>query len=180
MAGVLSAVQAAQDDAATQDQDVADDNGGKAIAGALGQLVNPTTTDEAKGYARKFLDRNLSGEETEGEAPILTGLEKNAAAARAALQKARQSLMQQQAVAKQNDERDRYLQMAQSFGAPTKSGSFFENLSNYAGGERERMQAQQKQAQQFAGQGLNLDMQDSDVDQNVLNARLQLQKLHEQ
>lgn len=178
--GVLDAVNTAQDDAADTSADVSDENGAKAVVGALGSITNPSTTEEAKGYARKFLDKNLSGEETEGEEPILSGLEKNAAAARAALQKARESLLQQQATAAQNDERDKYLSMAQSFGAPTKSGSFFENLSNYAGNERERMQANQKQTANFANQNLNLDTQSADVDQNLLNARLQLQKLHEQ
>lgn len=178
--GVLSAVQEAQDDAADTSTDVADDNGAKAVAGALSSITNPTTTEEAKGYARKFLDKEVNGGPESGETPILAGLEKNAAAARAALQKARESLLQQQATAAQNDQRDRYLSMAQSFGAPTKSGSFFENLSNYAGSERERQAANLKQSQGFAQQGLGLDTQEAAVDDPVLNARLQLQKLHEQ
>jgi hypothetical protein len=177
--GILDAAQEAQDDAADTSADVSDDNGAKAVAGALGSLTNQTTTEEAKGFARKFLNKELSGDAQEGEEPILTGMEKNAAAARAALQKARESLLQQQQTAAQNDERDKYLSMAQSFGAPTKSGSFFENLSNYAGNERERMQTNQKQTANFASQNLGLDTQSADVDQNLLNARLQLQKLHE-
>jgi hypothetical protein len=179
--GVLDAAQEAQDDAADTSQDVSDDNQSKATAGALSTVVNPTTTEEARGYARKFLNKELSeGDQSDAEEPILSGMEKNAQAARAALQKARQSLLDQQATAQQNDVRDKYLSMAQSFGAPTKSGSFFENLSNYAGNERKRQDANLQQQQQFAQQGLNLDTQEAGVDDSVQNARLQLQKLHEQ
>lgn len=178
--GTYSAALAAQDDAESTSQDVADDNSGKALVGALSSITNPSTTEEAKTYARKFLDRNLSSQQTEGEEPILSGLEKNAEAARAALQKARESLLSTQAQAQRNSQSDRWLAAAQAFGAPTKSGSFFENLSDYAGIERKRRAAELEQQQQFAGQNLGLDTQLSNVDKNVLDARLQLQKLHEQ
>lgn len=178
--GVQSAVQSALDDTEATSQDVSDQNGAQGFVGALASLANPTTTAEAQGYARKFLNKELSGEEEQGEQPVLAGLEKNAAAARAALQKARQSLLVEQQQAARNSERDRYLAIAQGFGAPTKSGSFFENLSDYAKLERERQAADLAQRQGFAQRELNLDLQGSDVDQNVLNARLQLQKLHEQ
>jgi hypothetical protein len=178
--GVLDAVNTAQDDAESTVADTSEDNGAKAVVGALGSIANPSTTEEAKGFARRFLNKELSGQQEEGEEPILSGMEKNASAARAALQKARESLLETQRQSQINDERDRYLGMAQSFGAPTKSGSFFENLSNWAGSERERQAANLKQQQGFANANLNLDTQSADVDQNVLNARLQLQKLHEQ
>lgn len=178
--GIQSAVQAAQDDADDASQEVSSDNGAKALAGALGSITNPSTTEEAKGYARKFLNKQLSGEEEEGEEPILSGIEKNAEAARAALQKARESLLQTQATAAQNDQRDKWLGLAQAFGAPTKSGSIFEQVGNWAGNERQRQAQNLAQQQQFNQQGTNLDLQMSDVDKSVLDARLQLQKLHEQ
>lgn len=178
--GVLDKVYQAQDDAENTSAEVADDNGSKALTGALSQITNPSTTEEAKGYARKFLDRNLSSEQTTGEEPILAGLQKNAEAARAALQRARQSLLQTQAQAKQNSQQDRWLAAAQAFGAPTKSGSFFENLSDYAGIERKRRADELGQDQQFNQQQLGLDSELAKTDDPVLQARLQLQKLHEQ
>lgn len=178
--GVLSTVQEAQDDAADTASPVADDSGSKAIAGALSSITNPTTTEEAKSYARKFLDRQVNQEGNEGEEPILTGLQKNAEAARAALQKARESLLNTQAQAQRNSQSDRWLAAAQAFGAPTKSGSFFENLSDYAGVERKRREAEIEQQQNFAKQNLGIDTQLSGVDDSVLAARLALQKLHEQ
>lgn len=178
--GVTSDIQTAMDDADTSATEVADDNGAKALAGALGSITNPTTTDEAKGYARKFLNRELSSHEQEGESDIMAGLEKNAAAARAALQKARESLMSLQARQQQNSQQDRWLAAAQAFGAPTKSGSFFENLGDYAGLERKRRAEELAQQEQFNQQNLGLDTQEASVDNPVLQARLALQKLHEQ
>lgn len=178
--GVLDKVYQAQDDAENTSQEVADDNGGKALVGALSSITNPTTTEEAKGYARKFLDREVNQSSNTGEEPILAGLQKNAAAARAALQKARQSLLDQQAQAQRNSQSDRWLAAAQAFGAPTKSGSFFENLSDYAGAERKRRADQLAQQQGFTNQQLGLDSELAKVDDPVLQAQLQLQKLHEQ
>lgn len=178
--GVLSTVQEAQDDAADTASSVADDNGAKAIAGALSSITNPTTTEEAKSYARKFLDRQVNSAQNEGEEPILSGLQKNAEAARAALQKARESLLNTQAQAQRNSQQDRWLAAAQAFGAPTKSGSFFENLSDYAGVERKRRADELAQQQDFAKQNLGLDTQLAGVDDSVLAAKLALQKLHEQ
>lgn len=178
--GVLSTVQEAQDDAADTASSVSDDNGAKAIAGALSSVANPTTTEEAKTYARKFLDRQVNSAQNEGEEPILSGLQKNAEAARAALQKARESLLNTQAQAQRNSQSDRWLAAAQAFGAPTKSGSFFENLSDYAGVERKRREAELAQQQGFTKENLGIDSQLAGVDDSVLAAKLALQKLHEQ
>lgn len=178
--GVTSAVQTAMDDADDTATEVADDNGAKALAGALGSITNPSTTEEAKGYARKFLNRELSSNEQEGESEIMSGLEKNASAARSALQKARESLLNLQAQQQQNAQKDRWLAAAQAFGAPTKSGSFFENLGDYAGIERKRRAEELSQQAEFNRQNLGLDTEEAGVDQPVLQARLALQKLHEQ
>lgn len=177
--GTYSAAQMAADDAENTSAEVADDNGSRALVGALSQIGNPTTTEEAKGYARKFLDRQVNEDSQTGEESILSSLEKNAAAAREALQKARQSLLETQAQAQRNSATDRWLVAAQTFGAPTKSGSFFENLSDYAGAERKRRAEDLAQQERFAQQNLGLDTQLADVDNPVLQARLALQQLHE-
>lgn len=150
------------------------DNG---IGGALSQALTAqnSTTAEAQGYARKILDRALSGKEEEGEQSILDEMQQGAEQARLALRQARERLLGQQI-----DPREAAFARAQAFLSPTRTGHFSDNLANWAGVEGQQLREQRElEAAKSAGL-LGIDTQLSGVNQNVLSAKLALQKLHEQ
>jgi len=167
-------------DAEVSPEDVSDaaDNSsdsGSAITSALSSIAIPPTTAEAQSYARKILDRSLSGASESGEQSLFKDLQSNAEGARAALRQARARLLAQQIDPQEN----RYAQAA-AFLAPTRTGTFGENLSNYARTMQEQMAAQRQLEAQKAKGDLDLSLQQQGVDDNLLNARMKLQQLHEQ
>lgn len=147
---------------------------GDALTSALGSVVNPPTTAEAQSYARKILQKSLSGGPEEGEASLFKDLHTNAENARQALQEARARLMQQQITPREQQ----MARLAAAF-APTKTGVFGEGLENQFGTEHDLLTQKRQFEAQKGQQDLGLATQLQGVDANVLQAKLALQKIHE-
>jgi hypothetical protein len=138
-------------------------------------LSQPTTTAEAQRYARRFLDRSLSGESEANEQSLMHDIENNAATAKKALQEAQAKLM-----AARVDPQEQALRQASAWLAPTKTGRFGEQLGLYTTERANEMEQQRKlEAAQNTG-NLDYNLKMSDLDANTLQSRLALQKLHEQ
>lgn len=155
--------------------DSGDDAGATGLTSALGAVVNPPTTPEAQAYARKILQKSLSGDSETGEASLFKDLQANAEAARQTLREARARLMQSQI-----SPQETRMEQAAAFLAPTHTGNFGETLGNYAKTMAEQAAKQRQFQAQKDQQDLGLSTQLQGVDENMLNARLALQKMHEQ
>lgn len=135
----------------------------------------PTTTAEAQGYARRFLNRSLSGEQDERQASLMHDIENNATAAKKALQEAQAKLM-----AARIDPQEQAFRQASAWLAPTKTGRFGETLGNYTNERANELAEQRKmEAGQNAG-NLDYNLKMTDVDANTLQSRMALEKLREQ
>lgn len=136
--------------------------------------VPQTTTAEAQTYARKFLDRQLAGNQ-KGEEAILGEMSQNNQRAIAALRQAQQSMMGLQ----YNPNIGR-LNTSAALLAPTKSGSTSEGLGRAA--EAAAGQAQNEQAfnlermKSVLGYGQEI----AGMPDKLTQAKMELQKLHEQ
>lgn len=147
---------------------------GDALTSALGSVVNPPTTAEAQSYARKILQKSLSGGPEEGEASLFKDLHTNAENARQALQEARARLMQQQITPREQQ----MARLAAAF-APTKTGVFGEGLGNQFSTEHDLLAQQRQFEGQKSQQDLGLATQLQGIDANTLDARMKLQQMHE-
>lgn len=157
----------------------ADNAGGADPISPLAGLINPPTTQAARQYAEQIVQRSLSGETQSGEAGLLKDLQGNAENARQMLREARQRLMQQQI-----SPQEAQLGEAEAFGTPLKfgnytSGDFFNSFANVAAARKQALQQQRQFEQQKQGTDLGLAEQMQNVDQNLLNAKLKIQEMHE-
>lgn len=136
--------------------------------------VPQTTTAEAQSYARKFLDRQLAGNK-EGEEAILGEMSQNNQRAIAALRQAQQSMMGLQ----YNPSIGR-LNTSAALLAPTKSGSTSEGLGRAA--EAAAAQAQNEQAfnMERLKSVLGYQQEIAGMPDKLTQAKMELQKLHEQ
>lgn len=119
-----------------------------AITNQLGELLDPTTTPEAQGYARQFLDKQLNSSLGTSQKEILTQMEKESREAQEVLRAARAKLL-----ARRYNPADRWYSLSKALGAPTRVGGVGELASRTAGalnesGQRERAyeEAQDKDA----------------------------------
>lgn len=137
--------------------------------------VQPTTTAEAQGYARKFLNRSLSGDQDERQASLMHDIENNATAAKKALQEAQAKLM-----AARVDPQEQAFKQASAWLAPTKTGRFGEQLGNYMDERANELAAQRKLEASQNSSNLDYNLKMTDVDSNTLQSRMALEKLREQ
>jgi len=143
--------------------------------GALDALINPTTTPEAQQYARRILNRGNTYQQPEDD--IVSQMQGNADVARSVLQQARERLLSQQ----YDPTNSRmWLTAAHALTAPSHGGTFAESLGNLSGAMNQEMERKQQFGQQQATGDEDLGLKLAGVDQNVLQAKLGLAKLHEQ
>lgn len=135
----------------------------------------PTTTAEAQAFSRRILNRDLSGQTKNNEQAILDEMQQHSAKAVAALQQAQQSIQGQQ-----YDPRLRGLGFAEAVMSPTRSGTTAEGLGKGFGAVHDDILAEQKynlaKQQALAQYGLEVP----EEEEKLTNAKLELQKLHEQ
>jgi len=149
-------------------------SGDSEALGALATLANPPSSAEGRQYATQILKQTLSGKDVSGEQSLLKDYSQNAEQAKAALQAARQRLM-----ALNITPQERQFAIAQAFLSPTRTGNFGDSLANWAGAEKDMAEKQRQLEMEKFGTGLGLDQREEGVDQNLLNAKLRLQELHE-
>lgn len=108
------------------------------IRDQLSEAFDPSTTPEAQGYARKFLNKQLNSPITNQQNEILTQMEKEAAKAQSVLRAARQKLM-----ARRYNPADKWYALSKALGAPTQVGGVGELASRAAGALGESSKAKQ-------------------------------------
>lgn len=150
--------------------DDGDDKGTKITIGG-----EPTTTEEARAYSRKFLDKALAGSSHGENDDVLKDIETNAEAAKAALRSASQKLL-----AARISPQEQAFARAQAWLAPTRTGNFGDTLSNVAGAYKDQYAQQRQQEATAAQQEGQLGQQLFGIDSNTLQARQALAKLREQ
>jgi len=126
-----------------------------AIRDQLGELVDPSTTLEAQGYARKFLDKQLASPLGTTQKEILTQMEKESKAAQETLRAAREKLL-----ARRYNPADKWYTLAKALGAPTRVGGVGELASRAAGalGESRQRQETFDETQQKEALGYDKDI----------------------
>lgn len=147
---------------------------GTGESGALSMLANPTTTPGAQKYASEILNQTLSGSNVSGEQSLLKDYSANAEAAKASLQQARQRLMQLQV----SPDEQRFATAAALL-SPTRTGNFGDSLANWARSRYELARESRELGGEKLGEDLGLQEKEQGIDQNLLNAKLRLQELHE-
>lgn len=142
---------------------------------AAGSAYQPTTTKLAQKYAQKILDRNLAGGDRQGEDQILGEFAANNKSAVDALKAAQQSI-----AAQSYNPQLAGLSVAAALGKPTHSGSTSESISSGFGALHDELANAQKfgmdQTEALAKYGIAIP----DEQQKLVQAKLDLQKLHEQ
>lgn len=137
--------------------------------------VQPTTTEEARGFSRSILNKYLSNDNRGVEDDYVGQLAKSSDEATAALRAARTRLE-----AQNYDPRRTELAFAAGNLAPTRSGSMGESFGNAFKGVGEELEKQQQFNLNRSQQELGYDLAIPEQEQQVVKARLDLQKLHEQ
>lgn len=107
-----------------------------------------------------------------GAAEAFQGMMKSNSEARAALQRARESI-----AARKWDRAQALLAMSAAFGQPTRTGSFGESLSNVANAVRGPLAERQAMEQQKQKELLGIDTQVAGLDQSTAKAQLDLAAL---
>jgi len=144
--------------------------------GALAQLLQPqSSTKEAKADASAFLKKYQSGATQAGEQDILSSMNANAESVKQALRDARDKLSALQPTPRENQ-----LAMAQAWLSPTRTGRFGDTLANVAGEQKNELEKEREFQQQQALGGVDLSKQLYGIDAKSLDAKMALQKLHEQ
>lgn len=160
------------------DSDETGDDGTTGYAGAPPlalMMQNQYTTPEALGYARKFLDKNLSGADRTEEQDYLTKVKEASAKTRAALQAAREQL-----AAKKYGNSEAWLAASAGFGAPTKTGAIGETMANVAGNLIDPIRKKREWETTHDKNLGDLDIAMAGIDENDLKAQLELLKLRQQ
>lgn len=152
--------------------DVSDENPNSSALSILSAAFDPSTTKEAQSYARKFLDKQLTADPEKGAQGIFERMEANAEQARQALKAAREKI-----ASRKYGNAEALLSASAAFGAPTKSGRFGETLGNVAASQLAPLQHRREFEQGQDKDVLSLDTALSNVDNNVLNAKLGLMKI---
>jgi hypothetical protein len=130
------------------------------------------TTPEALEYAKKILGRTVDGPDPMEGQDYLSRVKANAETARNALKRAREKL-----AAQEYGRGEEWLAAAAGFGSPTKTGSFGETIGNVAGN---LIEPRRKRREFNMGRDkdlMNIDLGLAGVDDQVLQAQLELMKL---
>lgn len=127
------------------------------------------TTPEALDYARKILKRTVDSPDEDAGDIYIDQMKSNAARARAALKRARQEL-----AARKYGNREAWLAAAAGFGAPTRTGSFGETISNVARNLQEPFARKREWMENRDKRLLDLDLALNGTDDSVLAAQLKL------
>lgn len=156
-----------------------DESGGYGGGGYSGpaplQLVGmgeQFTTPEALEYAKKILGRTVDGADPMEGQDYLSRVKANAETARNALIKARERL-----AAQEYGRSEEWLAAAAGFGSPTKTGSFGETIGNVAGNLIEPRRKRREFNMNRDKELMNIDLGLAGVDDQLLNAQLELMKL---
>lgn len=137
--------------------------------------VQPTTTEEARDFSRKILNSYMSNDNKGVEDDYVGQLQKSSGEATQALRAARARLEAQ-------NYDPRRVQMAWAAGnlAPTRSGSMGESFGKGFSNVGEELGKEQEFNMDRSKQELGYDLAIPEQEQKVVEARLSLQKLHEQ
>lgn len=137
--------------------------------------VQPTTTEEARSFSRKILNSYMSKDNQGVEDDYVGQLAKSSGEATQALRSARTRLESQ-------NYDPRRIQMAFAAGnlAPTRSGSMGESFGKAFSNVGDELEKQQNFNLDRSKQELGYDLAIPEQEQKVVEARLSLQKLHEQ
>lgn len=130
------------------------------------------TTPEALEYAKKILGRTVDGPDPLAGQDYLSRVKANAETARNALIKARERL-----AAQEYGRSEEWLAAAAGFGSPTRTGSFGETIGNVAGN---LIEPRRKRREFNVGRDkslMDIDLGLAGVDNQVLQAQLELMKL---
>lgn len=130
------------------------------------------TTPEALSYAKKILGRTVDGADPLEGQDYLSRVKANAETARNALIKARERL-----AAQEYGRSEEWLAAAAAFGSPTKTGSFGETIGNVAGNLIEPRRKRREFNMARDRELTQLDMGLAGVDEQVLQAQLEMMKL---
>lgn len=118
------------------------------LRSSLTELTDPSTTPEAASYARQILG-SRSARTNAREKEIGRALDETTKAAREALQKARQRLLEKPAY----DQSLKWLRLAAAFGSPTRTGHFGESLgmanSSLAESRAEQLEAEREREKEL-------------------------------
>lgn len=150
-----------------------EDETGYVNAGAPA-YVQPTTTKEAQTFSRKILDSYMGKDNQGVEDDYVGQLQKSSSEATQALRAARTRLEAQ-------NYDPRRVQMAFAAGnlAPTRSGSMGESFGHAFQNVGDELEKQQNFNLDRSKQELGYDLAIPEQEQQVVKARLDLQKLHE-
>jgi hypothetical protein len=133
------------------------------------------TTPEALDYARKILKRTVDPAQDPLEGgDYMSRIKQNAETARNALRKAREKL-----AAQEYGNTEMWLALAAGAGSPTKTGAFGESVSNVAASMIDPIRRKREFNQSRDKGLLELDMGLAGVDEQVLQAQLELMKLRQ-
>lgn len=140
-----------------------------ALSRQLDELMNPTTTVEAQGYARKILDKELAGNRGKLQEGLLAKMEEEANTARSALRAAREKVL-----ARRYNPGEAWLALSAALSKPTQFGTLGEAAGNVSAGliEPNRKRNEFRTAQDASL--LDLDKQMYDLDDKLLMRRLAL------
>lgn len=147
--------------------------GGNDNSAAAAPMGEPsTTTQEAHDYAKRILDKYMVAESDSGAATSAL-MDKYASST----DKAKQILAQaqQKLTDRQNSGADLWLQIGKALGAPTRTGSFGEGISNVAGGVQDALQQgdqRQKELTQLGLDSAGLDQGMAKTQMDAMKAQL--------
>ncbi len=155
----------------TMDEDEEDVYASGSPLGGLSILSgNPYTTPEALKYSREILDaRNQANPEQD---LYLQKVQANADKARNAIRAAREKI-----AARKYGNTESWLAAAAGFGAPTKTGAFGETAGNVARNLIEPLQKKRQFKMDRDRSLLDLDIAETNVDDELLKSNLELMKL---
>lgn len=152
------------------DEDVYGTGAGMPMGGLSILSGNPYTTPEALKYSREILDaRNKPDEEQD---LYMAKVKANADRARNAIRSARDRIS-----AQKYGNTEAWLAAASGFGSPTRTGSFGETAGNVARSLIEPIQKKRAFNQAKDKSLLDLDLAETNVDDDTLKSNLELMKL---
>lgn len=136
------------------------------IRDQLGEMLDPSTTVEAQGYARRFLDKQLNSPLAEDQKKILTEMEKQSKAAQETLRAAREKLL-----ARQFNPSDRWYALSRALGAPTRVGGIGELASRAAGALGESRERREAYGEKQRTEALGYDEKINSLGMDLLKLR---------
>lgn len=155
------------------DDEDEDDIQGNPLGGLSILAGNPYTTPAALKYSKEILDAR-DNPDTEQDL-YMQKIQANADKARAAIRSARESI-----ASKKYGNSEAWLAAAAGFGAPTRTGSFGETAGNVASNLIEPIRKKREFNQARDKSLLDLDIADTNVDDDMLKSNLEFLKIKQQ